>query len=686
MRKAFALIETPIAIPLLLIFILIIGGIIIANSGGLEGLRSGACERYAFLPFCGGQQGNITTAEFVKARHSLLSAACAANSVNSGKEGACVKDLNGAAKAEGYDTSITCNAVSGKFSCNVNNFTLPQYNANNKFIQGHGDPQFLAYWSSFPDGIEGSWSSLTPAGLSMTTAVIGYMSVGSVLRFGAAGKYIYIPLLIRETLLLDQVGALRPAARSIAALITPQLSPEARGIIGDTSDAAMVVAKYIESKQGKYVPKGTSLALKSPYRPPEYFSLSSDNPVLFRYDNFFAVSPCTAKLGMKKSIIECEAYSYNSDAGSVKCENPSEADTMNPLNSCRGTEISTNRMVFSKGDFMPVRLQQLLEGSNREEVFLYEEIGQNMFVVTDTATGISFTFRPVLMDASYPTNFLLSEISATADGQRKYFIILDGKYEDRYIGISASGSCEWKGDLAGEASEDPPHLECSFSEDPSAVKKSEGCAACDKVAEHLGKMKDIRFRRLKVIVVDEDGKRTENWLNKFGFLYSDSLGSYYLIYYDANKDAYAETLGVARGREEGTRVMDAASVESIPRLSLLFMDTPGLTDGRLDHKFETVTISGCRTGAVMAEMQRERTGMANFCFPERSWRSTIPYLPEAGAAAGTIGGLFGVIPGGAWGGFKWGFKAGSVAVGVLQLGMALGYVEPDPDQWPGQSY
>jgi len=367
-------------------------------------------------------------------------------------------------------------------------------------------------------------------------------------------------------------------------------------------------------------------------------------------------------------------------------------------------------MVFKEGDYIPGRLEELFQPSSREDIAIYEDLGGDEFVITDTATGITFFFSPD--PPGQKMKHRLSKISVVAGGGIKIFgIDENGKYHekaDRFVEeISASASCEWHGDPDSEDINSPPYQICSFEDNgisglrPSVSMKMAGCLPCDQLYKNLRRMREIRFQRLKSISENEDGARIVNWINKFGFWYKEDTGGYYLIYYDANEDGYAETLAVTSESDEGINNMvylmrresDPSAVVRIPKMMIQFVDLPSLDDGKLDRKFDTVIIPECWTRAVFADMVKVRTGKTNFCFPETTWGSmfytSISYAPEIGAVlGGGIAAYSSGSPFGAFPGIKTGYKVGMGVMGLVEIGKLLhmNFLPSDPSRWPGDKY
>jgi len=108
--------------------------------------------------------GNLNQLSFGKGSYKLKKAYCAG--------GVSIKDLNG------KETDIIIKCEENGMICYVCNFYLPQEITTSEWITAFGDPEYLAYYESFPEGQEEYWqyATLKSAGYIGVTM----MAVGSI--------------------------------------------------------------------------------------------------------------------------------------------------------------------------------------------------------------------------------------------------------------------------------------------------------------------------------------------------------------------------------------------------------------------------------------------------------------------------------------------------------------------------
>ena len=368
-------------------------------------------------------------ADVKAAKLSAEALACAIDTVATGRAQAdCMSFYTDEAPKTGVmqDPKIKCkDDYSG---CNLYNFNLPQRfegvsGTAKEWITGHGDPNFLVYWQSFPEGVDRAWTEqFTWENNILVDAVdvaFAWWGAGKILKIGGKALWRGVgKLAAREAEQQMQLELFKMSAKAefktkiddLARKISSHLSKEEitklskRGLL-----ATSLVAMFINSYTAKYETEPQSVVYKMPYDDPEPNKLDTKMPVFLlgksgekevEKRTLYFASPCNANMFIENRTVTCEQYSYRFADGTYVCNGP-EIGEYQPetgmLEMCPHSISDGFDKEFYKT--IPQKLEAL---DTREELKIYDKFEEGessledytpeSYVIKDPLTGLYFEF------------------------------------------------------------------------------------------------------------------------------------------------------------------------------------------------------------------------------------------------------------------------------------------------------
>jgi hypothetical protein len=566
-------------------------------------------------------------------------------------------------------------------TCTLYNFNLPQIVSGPKdWIKGYGDPNFLLYWQSFPEGEDDAWDGMYIWMENAFDLFFAWWGAGKVMSVGKGaakktifygvksgyyslkslkGKAIKDPLeyFIKVTLKGEGGEALgntiaKEVGKDALEAFQKISRKEAKTIVklGIPLTAVTAGAALIDSINAKYKSYPDSLVMKLPYEDPENQPLELDGEPVFlenKKTDFYMASPCSADLEVNRIVVECDEFAYNMFSDEVKCTNPDIEDYTDTINGIECGKDKSIERYFPGKDTTTLDIIKNLEG---KEQFRILESDQTLSTITirDPVDRVSFMLEKGMHEITITEYTEIGEtqidevtdaweikkvIFENSDGTTKEYEVTDGKITDPEFEVDL-GSKNKMNYLFKYAPIDIEIKPKSFD-----VDKSE-CANCKDYEETLSKVKSIRFERKS----DEANK--DNQEISYDTLLLKHGSGYNIVFMDieskvrekttdlASRDGIAEIIGI-----------DTRSFTDI--LWTTFPDKVMLKDMDYDGIVDLVsTDEDCKIKGVSIKLiERKETGEDNFCFAQESFvRKGMRWTPEIGAvlggAAGFLGGPF----------------------------------------------